>query len=228
MSTTQRRTLPRRQFVKTSTASVLGASLLPQYLAAQAQAANIQELELWSPAGSDQFDYPAPRYPKHLPKITDVEQLLPMARRLAEEPPRLGISHLPGYGINPGQKALIITASNVDPLPGEAITIALRERGILVDHMSNDVGLADASRLPSPDGTSAPAENEGRGTVMSLRDPHPQPRGGRWYVNLARQMNYTLVIEGTGGALLYTTEGITDFYHQHILWPHRDNFFVRT
>ena len=110
-----------------------------------------------SPVGSDQFDFSAPRYPKHLPRITDLEQLLPRARHLAAEPPRLRLSHLPGYGINPGQKALIITASNVDPMPAAAITIALRERGVIVEHMTNDVGLANASRLPSPGGTSAPA-----------------------------------------------------------------------
>ncbi len=228
MSATQRPRLPRRQFVKTSTASLIGASLLPGVLAADGQAASIQELDLWQPDSSGAFDFPAPRYPKHLPRITDVEQLLPTARRLAAEPPRRGLSHLPGFGINPGQKALIITPSNVDPMVAEAITIALRERGILVDQITNDIGLIDADRLPQPDGTSAPAELEGAGTVRSLRDPRPRPRGGRWYVSLARQMNYSLVIEGSGGALLYTTEGITDFYHQHILWPHRDNFFVRT
>ncbi len=68
-----------------------------------------------------------------------------------------------------------------------------------MDQITNDIGLADASRLPSPDGTSAPAELEEAGTVRSLRNPRPRPRGGRWYVSLARLMNYSLVIEGSGG-----------------------------
>jgi len=90
MSTQERTLLPRRQFVKTSTASLIGASLVPRVLAAENQAASIQELELWQPVSRNQFTFPSPRYPKNIPHITTVEQLLPVARQLASIPPPLG------------------------------------------------------------------------------------------------------------------------------------------
>ena len=60
MSTQERTLLPRRQFVKTSTASLIGASLVPRVLAAENQAASIQELELWQPVSRNQFTFRRP------------------------------------------------------------------------------------------------------------------------------------------------------------------------
>ncbi len=222
-----KRSLPRRQFVKNSAASLIGASMAPSLLAAGKQAANIQELELWEPDLAGQFDYPLPRYPKNLPSITSVNQLLPMARQLASEPPRAGLSHLPGYGIASGEKALLIAPSNFDRLVVNAIATALKERGVRVDIAIMDASAGRGGGMRR-DGETGDGAAEGAGTLNSLKNPRPRTRGRAWFIDHARLMNYNLVIEGSGGPLVYTTEGVTDFFHQHLLWPTSHNFFVRT
>jgi len=227
MSTQERTLLPRRQFVKTSTASLIGASLVPRVLAAQNQAASIQELELWQPVSGNQFTFPSPRYPKNIPHITTVEQLLPVARQLASIPPRLDRSIPFSFGIHPGQKALMIVPSNFDPLVVEATTTALREKGILVDQIILDISLANESRLPQRDGEARGAELEAQGTLNSLMNPRPRTPSSRWFIDIAKKLNHSLVIEGTGGPLVNTTDRVTEFVHQHIPWPTRENFFLR-
>ena len=219
------RSLARRQFVKTSAASVIGASFAPRLLAAASEAESIEDLEFWEPASSQGFDYPAPRYPRNIPKITDIEQILPLARRLAGEDPRPGLSHLPGYGISAGQRALVVAPSNFDRMVPDAITMALRERGVLADQTILDIG-----RRPSRiarDGQTGPAEREAQGTLDRLVNLTPRSPRKVWFIDVARQMQYNLVIEGSGGPLVFTTEGVTDFHHQHLLWPTRENFFLR-
>ena len=216
-----KRSLPRREFVKNSAASLVGASMAPSLLAAGKQAANIQELDLWEPDLAGQFDYPLPRYPKNLPSITSVNQLLPMARQLASEPPRAGLSHLPGYGIASGEKALLIAPSNYDQLVVDAIATALKERGVRVDIAIMDASAGRGGGMRR-DGETGDGAAEGAGTLNSLKNPRPRTRGRAWFIDHARLMNYNLVIEGSGGPLVYTTEGVTDFSHHEcsaLRWP---------
>ncbi|MDA2932916.1 hypothetical protein MYX82_01080 [Acidobacteria bacterium AH-259-D05] len=220
-----KRSLPRRQFVKTSAASIIGASFVPKVLAAASEVSSIEELEFWEPAFSEHLDFPRPRYPRNIPKITDIEQILPLARRLSSETPRPGLSHLPGYGIPSGQRALVVSPSNFDRMVPDAITTALRERGVVVDQTILDIGRRE-SRM-TRDGETGPAEREAQGTLDRLVNPRPRSPRKIWFIDVARQMQYNLVIEGSGGPLVFTTEGITDFIHQHILWPTRENFFLR-
>jgi len=155
-----------------------------------------------------------------------VEALLPGARRLASEPPLRGQSNFPRYGIPAGQKALIVFPSNYDRLVVDAISLALREKGVTVDHAVFDI---TGSHLPLPerDGTPPPGELEAGDELESIRNRNNRP-GKMWFIDHARRMGYKLVIEGPGGPLVYSTEGITDFEHQHIQWPNRYNFFFRT
>ena len=221
-----KRSFPRRQFVKSSAFSILGAGLASRVLAAGDQAANIQELDLWEPTSGNQFDFPSPRYPKNLPKITEVEELLPGARLLAANPHLRGVGHLPGYAIPAGQKVLLVAPSNFDRLVVDAITIALRERGVLVDQTFLDISRR-AERV-TRDGEMGPAEREAQETLDRLTNPRPGRAGKPWFIDVARLMGYELVIEGSGGPMVYTSQGVTDFFHQHILWPTREDFFLRT
>ena len=72
-------------------------------------------------------DYPSPRYPQ-FGKVTNAEDLLDVARTVVRRPSR-GASLYPGYGIEPGQRALIVVDSEQDRIVVEAIEMAIREAG---------------------------------------------------------------------------------------------------
>ena len=69
--------------------------------------------------------HPAPRYPK-VPDITEVEQLLPYARHIAQRPMPYTGDQRPGYGVKGGERILFVTDSDVDPLVVEAFLRVLR------------------------------------------------------------------------------------------------------
>jgi len=71
--------------------------------------------------------YPEPRYPQ-LRSVKTAEDLLDIARAVVRRPSR-GASLYPGYGIQPGQRALIVVDSSQDRLVVEAIEMAIREAG---------------------------------------------------------------------------------------------------
>jgi hypothetical protein len=73
------------------------------------------------------LEYPEPRYP-YLKNVETAEDLLDIARAVVTRPSR-GASLYPGYGIKPGQRALIVVDSSQDRLVVEAIEIAIREAG---------------------------------------------------------------------------------------------------
>ena len=73
------------------------------------------------------LEYPEPRYPQ-LRNVKTVEDILDIARAVVRRPSR-GASLYPGYGIKPGQRALIVVDSSHDRLVVEAIEMAIREAG---------------------------------------------------------------------------------------------------
>ncbi|MGA8430473.1 MAG: hypothetical protein WB729_11685 [Candidatus Sulfotelmatobacter sp.] len=70
--------------------------------------------------------HPSPRYPE-VPDVTELEQLLPYARHIAQRPMPYTGDQRPGYGIKGGEKILFVTDSDVDPLVVEAFTRVLRD-----------------------------------------------------------------------------------------------------
>ena len=78
-------------------------------------------------AAQGHLEYPEPRYPQ-LRSVKTAEDLLDIARAVVRRPSR-GASLYPGYGIQPGQRALIVVDSSQDRLVVEAIEMAIREAG---------------------------------------------------------------------------------------------------
>ena len=79
--------------------------------------------------------YPAPRVPDYNKAVNaTVEDLMPIARVLARKPSRrMALS--PGYGIQPGERALIVVSSRFDQRVLTAIERAIVELGAKVDVM---------------------------------------------------------------------------------------------
>ncbi|MBI4445789.1 MAG: hypothetical protein HY645_07750 [Acidobacteria bacterium] len=78
-------------------------------------------------AFGQQKDYPAPRYPKLPDSITD-EQLLQVASTLVKEPVNRG-----GYGIQAGEKVLVLASTLYDPRVYQSLVRAIREAGAQAD-----------------------------------------------------------------------------------------------
>jgi hypothetical protein len=77
--------------------------------------------------------YPEPRYPK-LKKPKSVEELLPKARKLLEEPRGNDYHSLkPSYNLVKGDHILFVVLHEYDSLIIEAMCTAMREKGALVD-----------------------------------------------------------------------------------------------
>lgn len=97
--------------------------------------------------------YPAPRYPK-LKRITSVEELMPKARYLVNQPlPRpWGHNYMnAGFELRTEDKILLVVRSEYHPWVVEAVTRAIRERGAKVD-----VIIQDSTPLsPDPEETAS-------------------------------------------------------------------------
>ncbi|MBI2819325.1 MAG: hypothetical protein HYX73_05030 [Acidobacteria bacterium] len=76
--------------------------------------------------------YPAPRYPK-IPNITTVDQLLPYARFIVAKPGDKTVVMRPGYGIQGGERVLMLMNDQTDPLVIEAFRRAFIEKNCKVD-----------------------------------------------------------------------------------------------
>lgn len=82
--------------------------------------------------------YPAPRYPR-LKRPKSVEELMPKARELFNQPPEHGFMSLkPDYGIKKGSKVLFVVLSEYDTMVIEAVCQAMREKGAKVDLLTLD------------------------------------------------------------------------------------------
>ncbi|MBI4482183.1 MAG: hypothetical protein HY652_04755 [Acidobacteria bacterium] len=199
----------RRKFLDLSGRSILGALTLP-YFAPQ----------LGSPVHGQGFAYPAPRDPDLkalLPKVGNVDDLLPMARQLVSVPPRKW-AVLPSYGIESGQKALLIVDSSFDRMVLDAITRALREKGILADQLVRD---ARAGQYGGRAFDTAPPPPEWQITNWAAgRTPEDSMRP--WFSDFAIQQGYRLVVEGMGGPVATQKEFSHErFYNQ---WTSAERF----
>lgn len=138
------------------------------------------------------LDYPAPRYPK-VTKITSVEELLPNAEAVIKR--EKGMLVRPGYGIRGGEKVLIVTNSDTDPLVVEAFTRALRAQRCSVDVVILQ------SQGPGLYGSGDAAE------AMATRlKTTPDARRANWLVQAALKQNYDIII----GQSIFR-DGIVDY-----------------
>jgi len=84
------------------------------------------------------FDYPAPRYPK-LKKPKSLDELMPNARALVGQSPGSWPTSLkPSYGIKTGDKILFVVLSEYDSMVINAMCMAMKEKGALVDLLTLD------------------------------------------------------------------------------------------
>lgn len=82
--------------------------------------------------------YPSPRYPK-LKRPKTVEELMPKARKLVNQPPgHVAQALKPSYGIKPRDKILFVVLSEYDPTVIAAMCQAIREKKARVDLLTLD------------------------------------------------------------------------------------------
>ena len=85
-------------------------------------------------------DYPAPRYLR-LRKPKTVEEMMPKARELVNQPPgQFFFALKPSYDVKPGDKILFVVLREYDPMVIEAVCRAMREMGARVDVLTLDAG----------------------------------------------------------------------------------------
>lgn len=154
--------------------------------------------------------FPAPRYPE-IPKNVTVETLMPIARTIVKRGYAGGSMFNPGYGIKPGERALIMVSREIDPRVLEALTRAIREAGGKVD-----VLLGDEVRRNTKDGTY-----HGNGDVefeyfTYMKDVLGVQTGGLdWpvQVKIAEAGGYNIAISGDGG-------GFPDYPKDKMRWAY--------
>jgi len=127
-------------------------------------------------------------------EITKVEQLMPFARFLCNQPglsrPHVGFT---AYGeIKRGDKVLFAVQNRVDPLIVEAMARAIREKGakvvVIVDDLGPDQELEEDSEIETVIRRGPWYENP-----RLMGDPTP------WVLELAVRGKYNLLIHGIGG-----------------------------
>jgi hypothetical protein len=90
-------------------------------------------------------NYPSPRYPR-FKKPGSVEELLPKARELVGTPPGQPFyAFKPSYNIRKGDKILFVVLSEYHPMIVEAMHMALKEKGAIVDLL-----ILDSTPLEEP------------------------------------------------------------------------------
>jgi hypothetical protein len=113
--------------------------------------------------------YPAPRTPEYNLDVT-AEDLLPIARVLVRKPARFQPLE-PGYGIEPGQRVLILVSTRFDNRVLDAIQRAIEELG----------GELDIMKTYSP----PPSKLTGNFGFLEVREP--EPGGSTLSTNLTRE-----------------------------------------
>src|SRR5581483_10489374 len=161
-------------------------------------------------------EYPAPKLPPYKMDVT-TQDLLPIARVLVRKPARFQPLE-PGYGIQPGQRVLILVASTFDHRVLDAIQQAIEEAGGRPDVMK----------------TYFPPRSKMTGNFGFLEMPEPQPGGStlapsavREYAKALREAMkirgerpYDLVINGSGGP----PPILIGFKWEYIPWDTADKF----
>lgn len=145
--------------------------------------------------------YPAPRYPK-IPDITSVDQLMPYARYIVAKRGDKTIVMRPGYGIQGGERVLMLMNDTTDPLVVEAFRRALVEKGARVDILTLPVAQsekegrldgADEMRLGLASLPTARARYAALGT-KGLQYAPGSPQDALAISNFIEARNYNLVI----------------------------------
>jgi len=158
-------------------------------------------------------EYPAPRYPE-LREVTSAEDLLDIARAVVRRPSR-GASLYPGYGIQPGHRALIVVDSQHDRLVVDAIEMAIREAG-----GKPDVLLIDYASFYPP---MEPADGNAEMAYFTFLADNVM-RSKIFVAQLARAVQeYDVIIHGSGGA-----DPELDVTWEKIPWQTVDEFLSGT
>ena len=161
--------------------------------------------------------YPAPRVPDYKKAINaTVADLMPIARVIARKPSRrMALS--PGYGIQPGERALIVVSNQFDRRVLQAIEQAIIELGGKVDIM-----------LTSADAPGRITGNRGYEEIRLMRLLGPRQSTfvrsggvkGIVQANLdAGGPGYDIVINGSGGP-----NPRADYRWEYIPWVTADKF----
>ena len=170
-----------------------------------------------SPASAQLSGYPAGRDPDYGAALrATVDDLLPVARLMVQKPSRrMALS--PGYGIQPGDRVLMVVSTRFDLRVLEAVRRAIVEAGGTVDVMRRHV---DPPALK----TSNAGEEEVR--IRAQTGPPPGPfirsAGIRALVEANVSVGgpgYDLVIAGTGGP-----NPRADYRWEYIPWDTADKF----
>ena len=142
-------------------------------------------------------EYPAPRYPE-IPRNPTVEDLMPVAQAIVKRD-SIGNNFYPGYGIKPGERALIAVSREYDPLVLAALQRAIREAGASVD-----VLLGDKIHPNSKDDTWHGDGSTEFQFFTFMKDVMEMQAGGIYQptlIQIALAGNYNVVLSGQGGGL---------------------------
>jgi len=159
------------------------------------------------------LEYPEPRYPQ-LRNVKTAEDLLDIARAVVRRPSR-GASLYPGYGIKPGQRALIVVDSSHDRLVVEAIEMAIREAGgkpdvFYIDYESFYPPMKPADGTAETEYFTFLADNVMRSKIFVAQ-----------MVNAVGE--YDIIIHGSGGA-----DPEVDVLWEKLPWQTVDAFLTGT
>ncbi len=170
-----------------------------------------------SSAYAQMSGYPAPRDPDYQAALSaTVDDLLPVARLMAKKPSRrMALS--PGYGIQSGDKVLIVVSTRFDLRVLEAIRRAIVELGGTVDIMRTHAQ-ASAPRT----GNAGEEELQFRGEEGPNPSRFVRSAGVRALVEANVSVGgagYDLVIAGTGGP-----NPRADYRWEYIPWDTADKF----
>jgi hypothetical protein len=141
--------------------------------------------------------YPSPRYPR-LKKPKSVEELMPAAREIVNQPPgNTRMSLKPSYGIKEGDKILFVVLSEYDSMCVESICRAIREKKACVDLLTLDsTPVAPPEELAAHEAIAIDKEEEDYSYYYTGVCNLLRPNTARAMVELEK---YDLVIGGLAG-----------------------------
>lgn len=142
--------------------------------------------------------YPTPRYPK-LKRPKSIEDLMPMARDLVNQPPGHIHTVKPYYRIKSGDKILFVVNSEYHPMVIEAMYRAMREKGARVDLFVRDsTPVAPPEELAAHEAIAMEKDEGDYNYYYTGICDLIRPDTARAMVNLDK---YTMVIAGAAGPL---------------------------
>ena len=150
--------------------------------------------------------YRAPRYPQIKSNYT-LDELAAMADELVRRPPQAAFLTA-GYGIRPGNRALIVVPGSFDDTVLSAMVLAIQKAGGTADVVKRYGNLANASyhaiehAYREANGLARPEDDATRADAGEGGPPLPAGDAGiagRTVMELAETKNYSVLIYGAGG-----------------------------